>query len=146
VTRRLPVRPDAGRGDLPRIELSPVRIDSSSPFVFHKTTRRQLYDSELQRVRARGLLDCCFLNERSQLTEGSIANIILYRQGVYVTPFLQCGVLAGIMRKQLLADTRVVLREAVLTLDDLRDAEAVFLCNSLRGIVQVTGNWGAESL
>jgi branched-subunit amino acid aminotransferase/4-amino-4-deoxychorismate lyase len=45
------------------------------------------------------------------------------------------------MRKQLLADTRVVLREAVLTLDDLRDAEAVFLCNSVRGVVQVTGSY-----
>lgn len=140
--RRLPVRPDVCPCDLPRIEVSPVRVDSSSPFVFHKTTCRQLYDSELQRVRAKGLLDCCFLNERGELTETCIANIILYRRGVYVAPVLQSGLLAGIMRKQLLVDKRVVLREAVLTLDDLRDAEAMFLCNSVRGIVQVTGNRG----
>lgn len=139
--RNLPLRPDLGRADLPRIEVSPLRIDSSSPFVFHKTTRREIYDSELRRVRAKGMLDCCFLNERSELTEGCIANIILYRQGVYVAPYLQSGVLAGVMRKQLLADRQVVLQESVLTFDDLRRAEAVFLCNSVRGVVQVQGNW-----
>jgi para-aminobenzoate synthetase/4-amino-4-deoxychorismate lyase len=140
-TRCLPVRPDPGGADLPRIEISPVRIDSSAPWVFHKTTRREVYDAELRRVRAKGLVDCCFVNERSELTEGCIANIILYFQGRYVTPQLQCGVLAGIMRKQLLADTRVPLREEVLTLEDLLTAEAVFLCNSVRGVVQVAGDW-----
>jgi len=142
VTRCLPVRPDQGRTDLPRIEISPVGVDSSSPWIFHKTTRREVYDAELRRVRAKGLVDCCFVNERSELTEGCITNIILYFQGRYVTPLLQCGVLAGIMRKQLLADTRVPLREEVLTLEDLREAEAVFLCNSVRGVVQVAGDWG----
>jgi len=140
--RSLPGRPDPYHGDLPRIGISPVRIDSSSPFVFHKTTRREVYDSELRRVRAKGLVDCCFFNERSELTEGCIANLILYYHGNYVTPSLQCGVLAGIMRKQLLADTRISLREEVLTMDDLRAADAVFLCNSVRGVVRVAGDWG----
>jgi len=145
VIRSLPGRrPEPCHGDLPRIEVSPVRVDSSSPFVFHKTTRREVYDSELRRVRAKGLVDCCFFNERSELTEGCIANIILYYHGSYVTPSLQCGVLAGIMRKQLLADTRISLREEVLTLDDLRVADAVFLCNSVRGVVRVAGDWGGD--
>jgi para-aminobenzoate synthetase/4-amino-4-deoxychorismate lyase len=97
-----------------------------------------VYDRELQRVRQEGLLDCCFLNERGQLTEGCIANIVLFRQGIYVTPSLQCGLLAGIMRKYLLADTQVLMREEILMIDDLRQADAVFLCNSVRGVVQVT--------
>ena len=137
VARHLPRRPDLRRTDLPQIEISPVRTDSSLPWYFHKSTRRELYDSELQRVRAQGLMDCCFLNERAELTEGAISNIILYRKGVYVTPSLQCGLLAGIMRKFLLADAQIPLREEVLTLADLRQADAVFLCNSVRGLVQV---------
>jgi para-aminobenzoate synthetase/4-amino-4-deoxychorismate lyase len=115
------------------------------PWYFHKSTRRELYDRELQRVRAKGLLDCCFLNERAELTEGCISNVILWRKGVYVTPSLQCGLLAGIMRKFLLADAQIPLREEVLTLADLQDAEALFLCNSVRGVVQVTGPRGFES-
>ncbi|MDO8946591.1 MAG: aminodeoxychorismate synthase component I [Desulfocapsaceae bacterium] len=139
VTRSLPHHPDLRCTDLPQIALSHVRTDSSVSWYFHKTTRRDVYDRELKRARDQGLLDYCFLNERAELTEGCISSIILYRGGVYVTPSLQCGLLAGIMRKHLLADTQIPLREEVLTLDDLQQADAVFLCNSVRGVVQVTG-------
>ena len=141
VARQLPRDPDLHRTDLPRIDLARVATDSSSPWVFHKTTRREVYDCELQRVRGQGLFDCCFLNERNELTEGCISNIILYRQGNYSTPSLHCGLLAGIMRKQLLADKATPLREEILTLEDLFQAEALFLCNSVRGVVQVTGGF-----
>jgi len=144
--RRLPDLPFPVDAGLPQIEISPVIIDSTSPWIFHKTTRREVYNSELDRVRSQGMLDCCFLNERGELTEGCIANIIIYLHGFFVTPSLQCGVLAGIMRKKLLADTQISLREEVLTLDNLRDADAVFLCNSVRGVVQVKGSFGAKKL
>jgi para-aminobenzoate synthetase/4-amino-4-deoxychorismate lyase len=141
MSRHLPRIPALQPVDLPRIVLSAVPTDSSLPWAFHKTTRREVYDRELQQARAKGLFDCCFVNERGELTEGSITNIIIYRQGLYFTPPLQCGLLAGIMRKYLLADSQVPLRERVLTRDDLRQAEAVFLCNSVRGVVQVTTRW-----
>lgn len=138
VSRCLPCSPDLYCTELPQVGISSMRTDSSAPWLFHKTTRREVYDRELQRVRKQGLLDCCFLNERGELTEGCIANIVLYRQGIYVTPPLQCGLLAGIMRKNLLVDTQILLREEILTIEDLRHADAVFLCNSVRGVVQVT--------
>ncbi len=141
VARRLPRQPDRLAADLPQIEISSLRTDSSMPWYFHKSTRRKLYDRELQRVREKGMLDCCFLNERAELTEGCISNIILWRKRGYVTPSLQCGLLAGIMRQSLLADAQIPLREEVLTLADLQDAEALFLCNSVRGVVQVTGTF-----
>ena len=141
VARSLPRAPDLRRADLPLIDISSVPTDSSSPWYFHKTTRREVYDRELQRVREKGLFDCCFLNERNELTEGCISNIILYRQGIYSTPSLCCGLLAGTMRKYLLADRQIPLREEVLTLDNLRQADAVFLCNAVRGVVQVTGDF-----
>ncbi|MBV5307133.1 MAG: aminodeoxychorismate synthase component I [Desulfobulbaceae bacterium] len=144
--RRLPDLPFPADAGLPQIEISPVVIDSTSPWIFHKTTRREVYNSELERVRNQGMLDCCFFNERGELTEGCVANIILYLHGFYVTPALQCGLLAGIMRKKMLADTQISLREEVLTLDDLRDADAVFLCNSVRGVVQVAGSFSAKKM
>ena len=145
VSRTLPRHPDSRRIDLPRIGISPLRTDSSSPWYFHKTTRREVYDRELQRVREEGFIECFFLNERAELTEGCISNIILLRKGVYVTPALQCGLLAGIMRNHLLVHSQIPLREEVLTVDDLLQAEAVFLCNSVRGLVQVTGESDLKS-
>lgn len=138
LARHLSRHPDVRPADLPLIGISPVRTDSSLPWYFHKTTRREVYDRELQRAREKGLLECCFLNERGELTEGCITNIILFHKGEYLTPSLHCGLLAGIMRKYLLANAHIPLREAVLTLDDLRRADALFLCNSVRGVVQVT--------
>ena len=139
LARSLPHHPDLLRTDLPRIGSATVPTDSSSPCYFHKTTRRELYDRELQQARENGLVECCFFNERGELTEGAISNIILYHKGLYRTPSLQCGLLAGIMRRFLLVNVQIPLREEVLTLADLRQAEAVFLCNSVRGVVQVTG-------
>lgn len=138
--RQLPRQPDLHLTDLPRVAISAERTDSSVPWYFHKTTQRQLYDRELPRVKAQGLLDCCFLNERAELTEGCISNIILWRKGVYVTPALQSGLLAGIMRAFLLSNAEISLREEILTLADFQNAEALFICNSVRGVVQVSRN------
>lgn len=138
--RQLPRHPDLHLTALPRVAISAERTDSSEPWYFHKTTQRQLYDQELPRVQAQGLLDCCFLNERAELTEGCISNIILWRKGVYVTPSLQSGLLAGIMRAFLLSNAEIPIQEEILTLADFQNAEALFLCNSVRGVVQVSRN------
>lgn len=137
VARSLPSRPSVRVDGMPRIRLSPVRVDSSDPWLFHKTTRRQLYDREWRTAQADGVFDCWFLNEREELTEGCISTIILYLDGIYKTPPLNCGLLAGIMRNRLLADTNICLQEEVLTLADMQRADAVFCCNSVRGVVQV---------
>lgn len=135
--RSLPRRPDSRRNNLPKVRVSRRATDTTGPWVFHKTTMRQLYDQELEEVREKGLFEGLFGNERGELTEGGMTNIILYRQGEFVTPAVSCGLLAGVMRQQLLADPTVPVREAVLFQEDLRQAEAIFLCNSVRGVVQV---------
>jgi len=52
----------------------------------------------------------------------------------YYTPPIECGLLAGVYRGHLLQ--RGLLRERVLTPDDLRRAEAVYLINSVRGWIK----------
>ena len=61
--------------------------------------------------------------------------------GRYVTPVVSSGLLAGTMRRKLLADHDVPVYEEVLTLADLERAEAVFCCNSVRGVIQVQVEW-----
>jgi para-aminobenzoate synthetase/4-amino-4-deoxychorismate lyase len=51
-----------------------------------------------------------------------------------LTPALSSGLLAGTLRADLLASGRA--REAVLTINDLEAADAVYLGNSVRGLVR----------
>ena len=132
---RLPAVPAAGT--LPRIGFSGTRTDALSPWLYHKTTRRELYDRELAAARKRGLFDICFCNGDGEVTEGCITNIIILKDGVYSTPPVRCGLLAGVMRSRLLLDRERPLAERVVSIDDIRNADAVFLCNSVRGVMQV---------
>ena len=120
-----------------RFAISSSRVDSSDLFLFHKTTRRELYDREWQEYADRlGTDEVVYLNERGELAEGSRTTIFIERNGELLTPELAAGLLPGTLRAQLLAEGKA--REAVLTLADLQSADAVFLGNSVRGFVPAT--------
>lgn len=119
-----------------RFDFAEERTDSSLPWLFHKTTRRNLYNQAHGRAQAAGLFDVIFCNERDEITEGCITNIFILRDGVYYTPPLECGLLDGIMRKQLLAvKEKTPVFERVLFKADILEADKIFLCNSVRGVV-----------
>jgi len=117
-----------------RFVVSPTPLKSSDPFLYHKTTRRELYDSEWQQFHdTRGADEVIYLNEAGELTEGSRTTIFIERDGVLLTPRLDAGLLPGTLRADLLASGRA--REARLTLADLESADAIYLGNSVRGLV-----------
>lgn len=122
-------------GDAPTVVLSPERMSSSDALLRHKSTARQLYDRELARIMAAGHFDALFLNERNELTEGARTNLFVQKGEILLTPPLEAGVLNGVLRRRLLREGRA--QEAPLNLDDLREAEAVFAGNGLRGLVRV---------
>jgi para-aminobenzoate synthetase / 4-amino-4-deoxychorismate lyase len=118
-----------------RLALAPAPVDSSDRFLFHKTTRREVYEralAEARRVPGAGDADDVLLrNERGELTESTIANLVLDLGGERVTPPVESGLLAGTFRAELLASGS--LRERVLTADDLARASGVHLVSSVRG-------------
>jgi para-aminobenzoate synthetase / 4-amino-4-deoxychorismate lyase len=118
------------------IDISTQRTSSTDMFFRHKTTRRALYDKEYAEAHAAGLDDAIFLNERGEVTEGAISNVFVERSGMMLTPPLACGVLDGVYRRHLL-ETRGNITEQALTIDDLRAADAIYLCNAIRGIYEV---------
>lgn len=127
-------QPKPPAGTVMRFAVSETRLDSANPFLFHKTTRRELYDREWQQYADTVKSDeVIYLNERGELAEGSRTNIFIEREGVLLTPPLTSGLLPGVLRSELLADGRA--KEAVLTLDDIRRAEKVYLGNSVRGLM-----------
>ncbi len=106
------------------------RFDSTEPLLRHKTTRREIYETELARSNADEVL---FLNERDDVCEGACANVFLAREGGLLTPPLSCGLLPGTLRAHLLREGRA--REATLRLADFDGAE-FYMGNSVRGFVR----------
>jgi 4-amino-4-deoxychorismate lyase len=106
------------------------RFLSTEPLLRHKTTRRELYETELARSNADEVL---FLNEREEVCEGARANVFLAREGVLLTPPLSSGLLPGTLRAHLLREGRA--REATLWLADFEGAE-FYMGNSVRGLVR----------
>jgi para-aminobenzoate synthetase/4-amino-4-deoxychorismate lyase len=129
--------PSADPKAVMRFALSSSRVDSSDLFLFHKTTRRELYDREWQEYADRLHTDeVIYLNERGELAEGSRTTIFIERDGTLLTPQLGAGLLPGTLRAELIAEGKA--EEAVLTLADLQSADAIFLGNSVRGLVAAT--------
>ncbi|MER8437267.1 aminotransferase class IV family protein [Mesorhizobium sp. M1312] len=117
-----------------RLHLARVRLDSSDTLLRHKTSRRDTY----QRARAEYLIsradEVLLANERGEICEGTITNLFAdFGDGALATPRLDCGLLPGVLRGELLDEGRA--HEAIYTLDDLKSAKALFVGNSLRGLI-----------
>lgn len=119
-----------------RVMVARERIDAADPFLRHKTTRRGIYDRALAEARDAGFDDAIFLNRGGEVTECAIHNLLIVRGGEVLTPALDCGVLPGVYRRYLL-ERRPDVREAVLTMADLDEADRVYIFNSVRGLRRV---------
>jgi len=108
--------------------LSPERTQSKDLLLRHKTSWREIYDREAARA---GTDDVIFRNERDEITEGARSNVFVRRADMLLTPPLECGVLDGCLRAELIE--RKLAREERLTVEDLKGE--VFLGNSLRGLI-----------
>ena len=100
--------------------------------VQHKTTLRRVYDAAIREAERAGAHDMLFFNEHEQLTEGARSNVFVRLHGHWWTPPLACGLLPGVMRARLLQRAACV-GERPITRAELAAAEAVVVCNSLRG-------------
>lgn len=115
-----------------RLALHQHPVDSRDIFLFHKTTHRAVYDEALAaHPEADDVLLC---NERGELTETCIGNIVLTLDGVDYTPPVECGLLSGCERGALLEAGKLHLR--VLYASDLERAERVAVINSVRGRIE----------
>jgi para-aminobenzoate synthetase / 4-amino-4-deoxychorismate lyase len=112
-----------------RLALDTRPVSSDDEFLRHKTTRRDRYEEAAARFPEAD--DVILWNERREITETSIANLVLEIDGVALTPAESSGLLRGTLRAELLANHRI--RESVLTVDDLSRADAIWGINSVRG-------------
>jgi len=119
-----------------RVSIASERMDPDNRFLFHKTTNRKIYDFAFAAASSAGFDDILFVNSRGEVTEGAISNVLIEKDGRWYTPPVACGLLPGVYRRFLL-ETRVDLEERIFTLDDVRNADAVYICNAVRGLRRV---------
>lgn len=113
-------------------------IDSRNVFLFHKTTRREIYPSPRDQDAihgGKGIDDLLLFNERGELTEFTIGNLVVEMDGEFYTPPLACGLLAGTFRAHLLEINKI--KERVIHKDELQKCSKIFLVNSVRKWVDV---------
>jgi para-aminobenzoate synthetase/4-amino-4-deoxychorismate lyase len=110
-----------------RFRLADAPVSRNDVFLYHKTTNRAIYD----RARKGGADDVCLWNEDGEITESTIANIVVELDGCRVTPPVDCGLLAGTFRGELLE--RGDITERVVLRDELRRADRIWLINSVQG-------------
>ncbi len=105
------------------VTLATEPVDSSDRFLFHKTTHRRGGDNVI------------FWNERGEVTESSIANLVVPIDGELFTPPIECGLLPGVFRNHLLAEGKI--KERVITIEEFQNANEFFLINSIRKWIRV---------
>ena len=150
--------PVDSESDMPviHVALAQKPVDSTDIFLYHKTTCRHVYTDALAAFHKTGekrqkasmgdvsnihgrsshenatvwLDDVILWNERGEVTESCLANVVIRRDGQLVTPPVTSGLLAGTFREHLLA--RGAVTEAVITVDELKKADEIYLVNSVR--------------
>jgi 4-amino-4-deoxychorismate lyase len=117
-----------------RVRIAATRIDSCDIWLRHKTNRRSLYDAARAEYLQEEADEVLLLNERREACEGTITSIFLDDgSGPLKTPSLSSGLLAGVLRAELICTQRARIQR--LTLNDLT-AGQLYLGNSLRGLVR----------
>lgn len=123
--RSLPVAAAA----LARAGLAAMPIDAADALLYHKTTRRAVYEAATA-----SRADCeeiLLWNKDGHLTETAIANVAVFREGRWVTPPVSDGLLPGTMRAELLG--RGIIEEGHIPVSSLSASSRLAAFNSVRG-------------
>jgi len=111
-----------------RLAVAAGPVAREDPFLCHKTTHRQVYQAHRERFPEHD--DVLLWNDQGEITESTLANVVVLRQQRWVTPPVDCGLLAGTFRAELLDQGKI--EEETLGLRELRAAERICLINSVR--------------
>ena len=115
------------------IAIAAKPVDSHHEFLHYKTTARAAYDVHI--ALAEDAFDILLWNERDEITEFTRGNVVVSLDGKLLTPPVTCGLLAGVLREELLALN--VIEESIVHRNDLSRADGIWFINSVRGWLPV---------
>ena len=117
-----------------RVVFARTPVDRGDVHLYHKCADRTRYDAAV--ASAPGKFDVVLWNGDGQATELTRGNLVVELDRRRVTPPVDCGLLGGVLRAELLE--RGEIEERVLALDDVRAATRLWFVNSLRGWIPIT--------
>jgi 4-amino-4-deoxychorismate lyase len=124
-----------------KLKVNSFRRISDSPLVRVKST------NYLENILARrealgsGFDEALFLNEKDEVTECAASNLFWFKEETLFTASEGCGLLAGVTRGfilKLMSDNDMTILQGDFLLNEITDADFVFITNSLIGCVPVS--------
>lgn len=110
---------------------------AASPFAGTKTLSWAHNLTMAEAAQDEGFGEVILLNERGEVAECTSANIFAVSKGVTYTPPLRSGPLPGVTRAVMLEELDEPVEEKVLSLDELHEADEVFITSSTRELLPV---------
>lgn len=114
-------------------QLAASPIDKNNPYYYHKTTFRKMY--EKFREELGNAFDILLWNDKEELTEFTMGNLVVKVEREYWTPPIKSGLLAGTFRQQLIDEKKI--KERIISKSELESVDEVWLINSVRGWVKM---------
>ncbi len=115
------------------VSLAKTPVSRQNPFLYHKTTNRKVYEEPFSK--AEEIFDVLLWNEDGELTEFTIGNLVIEIDSCMYTPPVECGLLAGTLREELMETGKIT--ERILRKKDLEQSSKIWLINSVRGWTEV---------
>lgn len=130
-----------------RLFIADVRRNPKSYLVYHKTGNYMENRIAHNKAKKRGFDDTLFLNTDGFIAETAVSNIFLVKDNTLLTPSVECGILPGIVRSWVLShviQNDLIAIQMSLDIGELREADEVFVTNSVIGIRSVSEIVGTE--
>jgi len=116
-----------------KVRIASQRLDSADKLLRIKTTRREVYEAARAEYPASEADEVLMLNEKDEVCEGTITSVFLDDgSGLLRTPPISCGLLAGVLRTELICQRKA--RVGRISLADIAGGK-LYMGNSLRGLI-----------
>jgi branched-chain amino acid aminotransferase len=124
------------------VVLSPFRQNPADPLCGHKTTSYFSRIITLNLAHQKNAAEALWFTTDNRLAEGCISNVFLVKNSVLYTPLTNTPVLPGVARKtvfEIASQNSIQAVEKDLYINDLLDANEVFLTNVIMQVMPVNG-------
>jgi len=124
------------------VVLSPFRQNPADPLCGHKTTSYFSRILTLNLAHQKNAAEALWFTTDNRLAEGCISNVFLVKNSVLYTPLTNTPVLPGVARKtvfEIASQNSIQAVEKDLYINDLLDANEVFLTNVIMQVMPVNG-------
>lgn len=124
-----------------KLKVNSFRRISNSPLVRVKSTNYLENIMARRKALASGFDEALFLNEKDEVTECAASNLFWFKGEILFTASELCGLLAGTTRDfvlKLMSDNDMNILQGDFLLNEITDADFVFITNSLIGCVPVS--------